>query len=85
MDKEETFKSIDSNGKEITNRIILTFYNNKTKKDYIVYTDDTLSENGSLNIYAAIFYPAEPNRNFEAIETDEEWDEIEKLLKELSE
>ena len=83
MDKDKTFKSIDSNGKEIINRIISTFYNNKTKKDYIVYTDDTLNENGSLNIYAAIFYPTELNRTFEAIETDEEWNEIDKLLKEL--
>ena len=51
-------------------------------KNYIVYTDNTNDENGSLNVFAAIYYPYDSNK-LDPIETDEEWDEIDRRLKEL--
>ena len=48
-------------------------------ENYIVYTDNTNDENGNLNVFAAIYYPHD-NSKLDSIETDEEWNEIDKRL-----
>ena len=82
MNEKKTFSIIDEYGKEIEYEIIIAFKWTKTNKNYIVYTDNTNDENGNLNIYAAIYYPQDDSK-LDAIETDEEWDEIERRLKDL--
>lgn len=53
-------------------------------KNYIVYTDNTTVEDGSLKIYASILekYEDSTYRMIE-IETEEEWSIIEQALDEL--
>lgn len=82
MDEKKTLKIIDDFGKEIEYEILIAFKWTKTNKDYIVYTDNTNDENGNLNIFAAIYYPQDDSK-LDAIETDEEWDEVERRLKDL--
>jgi uncharacterized protein YrzB (UPF0473 family) len=82
MDKKNKFTVIDKNGKEVECEVLFTFDSEETGKNYIVYTDNTNDENGELNVYAAIYYPFDSNK-LDPIETDEEWDEIDKRLKEL--
>lgn len=82
MDKKKTLKIIDDFGKEIEYEILIAFKWTKTNKNYIVYTDNTNDENGNLNIFAAIYYPQDDSK-LDAIETDEEWDEVERRLKDL--
>lgn len=59
--------------------VILTFKNDKNQKDYMLYTDNSYDQNNKLRIYAAIYNPdtleflGEPS-------SQEEWDEIYKLL-----
>lgn len=48
----------------------------------IVYTDNTNEANGNLNIYIAVYYPQDDSK-LDDIKTDEEWDEIERRLKDL--
>lgn len=79
MNEKKTLKLIDKDGREIEYEILLAFKWAKTNKNYIVYTDNTNDENGNLNIFAAIYYPQDDSK-LDAIETDEEWDEIEKRL-----
>ena len=52
----------------------------KTNKEYIIYTDNTVDLNGNLNVYASIY----ENNKLVNIETDEEWFQIEKILKNIS-
>lgn len=82
MEHQKTLKIIDDYGKEIDYEIIIAFKWLRTSKNYVVYTDNTRDEKDHLNIYASIYYPNDDSR-LESIETDEEWDEIERRLNDL--
>lgn len=82
MDNEKILKLTDENGKEIEYEILIAFKWTKSNKNYIVYTDNTNDENGNLNIFAAIYYPYDSTK-LDPIESDEEWDEVDRRLKEL--
>lgn len=82
MEEKKILKLTDENGKEIEYEILIAFKSTKTNKNYIVYTDNTNDGNGILNVFAAIYYPYDSNK-LDPIETDEEWDEIDRRLKEL--
>ena len=83
--KEETmtFKVINDEGKEIECEVLFTFESDETKKNYIVYTDNTLDEEGNTKVYASIYNPNEENTNLIPIETEKEWKIIETILEEL--
>lgn len=83
MKEKLMFTIIDEDDKEIEYEIIIAFYWSKTKKNYLVYTDSTYT-NDSLNIYASIYYPNDETR-LDDIETDEEWIEIDNRLKQIQE
>lgn len=72
---------IDEDGKELKYEILMFFVWTKTNKNYIVYTDNTKDENNNLNIYAGIY----KDDRIDSIETDEEWDEIDKRLSNIKE
>lgn len=82
MNEKKVLKIIDDTGKEIEYEILIAFKWTKTKKNYVVYTDNTEDNNGDLNVYAAIYYPEDDTR-LEPVETDEEWELIERRLHEL--
>ena len=85
--KEEqmTFKVINEDGKEIECEVLFTFESDETKKNYIVYTDNTLDEEGNTKVYASIFNPEEKGEQTKLlpIESDKEWKIIETILDEL--
>ena len=81
MGNRLTFTIIDEFDNEIEYEILLAFFWSKTKKNYLIYTDNT-KDNNKLNIYACIYYPDDDTR-LDDIETEEEWKEIENRLKEL--
>lgn len=85
MKDKKIFKATNDKGVEIEYEIITMFKLNSTNKNYLVYTDNTFDEKNNINIYAAIYYPNEPTRNLEPIESDFEWAEIEKVLSNLGE
>ena len=79
METRKTFKCVvDDIEKEF--EILYTFKSTKTNKDYIIYTDNSCDENKNLNIFASIYYPFALERELENIESEEEWEEIEKFL-----
>ena len=78
-----TFKILGDDGKEIECEVLFTFESDETKKNYIVYTDNTLDEQGNTKVYASIYNPDEENTNLIPIETDKEWKIIETILDEL--
>lgn len=85
--KEEannTFIVVNDEGKEITCEILFTYEDEKTKKNYIAYTDNTLDEEGNTKVYASIYNPNEENPVLLPIESDEEWKIIEGILSSLS-
>lgn len=82
--EENTFTIISDDGKEIKCEVLFEYEDEKTKKNYIAYTDNTLDEEGNTKVYASIFNPKEENPVLLPIETDEEWKMIEGLLASLT-
>jgi len=85
MNNENTFTIIDNKGKERVCEVLFTFESDETKKNYIVYTDNTKDETGNIQVYASTYEPDDPNGKLEAIETDKEWKVIETILNTLQE
>ena len=52
-------------------------------KNYIVYTDNTLDEEGNTKVSASIYNPDQDETKLLPIETDKEWKIIETILDEL--
>ena len=85
MKKEDTtFTIIGDNGEEIKCEILFTYEDEKSKKNYIAYTDNTLDEEGNTKVYDSIFNPEEENPVLLPIESDEEWKLIEGILSSLT-
>ncbi len=77
------FKVINDQGKEVECEVLFTFESDETKKNYIVYTDNSLDEEGNTRVYASIYNPGEDSTKLLPIETDKEWKIIETVLDEL--
>ena len=79
MNKENTFKVIDREGKEIEFEILFTFESDETKKNYMVYTDNTKDEEGNTKVYASVFKPDAEPLELLPVETEREWKIIETI------
>lgn len=78
-----TFKVVNDEGKEVECEVLFTFESEETKKNYIVYTDNTVDEDGNTKVYASIYNPNEAETKLLPIETDKEWKIIETILEEI--
>ena len=85
MNKENTFTVIDDEGKEVVCEVLFTFESDETKKNYIVYTDNTLDSEGNVKVYASIYEPDKENMELIPIETEREWKIIETKLESIQE
>ena len=85
MKERMTFKVNGENGEVIECEVLFTFESEETKKNYIVYTDNTTDEEGNTKVYASIYTPDTEETKLEPITTDHEWAIIEKILSELQE
>ena len=80
MDKKGVFTIVNEEGKEVECEILFTFDSDETKKSYIVYTDNTVDEEGSTRVYASVYDPTGQNPALMKIETEKEWLVIENIL-----
>ena len=85
MNKENTFTVLDNEGKEITCEVLFTFESDETKKNYIVYTDNSFDKSGNIKVYASIFDPNKENTELMPIETEREWKIVETILESIQE
>ena len=69
-DEVMTFKVINDEGKEVECEVLFTFESDETKKNYIVYTDNTIDEEGNTKVYASIYNPDEDETKLIPIETE---------------
>ncbi len=83
--KENTFKMVTEDGKEVVCNVLFTFDSEETGKSYIAYTDNTYEEDGSIKAYAAVYHPDNLNAGFEPIETEKEWKVVETILEAIQE
>ena len=85
MNKENTFKVIDKDGKAIEFEILFTFESDETNKNYMVYTDNTKDENGNTKVYASVFKPDAEPLELLPVETEREWKIIETIITSITE
>lgn len=83
--EKNTFTVLGDDGKEITCHVLFTFESDETKKNYIVYTDNSKDDKGNTQVFASIFDPNDPETKLEPIETEKEWKIIETILSTLQE
>lgn len=85
MKNENKFKVVDKEGNETTFEILFTFESDETKKNYMVYTDNTKDNEGNTRVYASIFEPDKEPLELFPIETEREWKIIETILLSIEE
>ncbi|MGN1342737.1 MAG: DUF1292 domain-containing protein [Bacilli bacterium] len=85
MNKENTFKVIDKEGKEIEFEVLFTFESDETKKNYMVYTDNSKDDEGNIRVYASVFVPEAEPLELLPVETEREWKIIETILQSIEE
>ena len=83
--KKNRFSIIDENGNETVYDVLFTFDNEETNKSYIAYTDNSVDEKGNVQVYASVYYPGTDSTRLDPIETDKEWQVIEKILETIQE
>ena len=84
-EKNRYFTITDRDGKVVEYEILFTFDSEETGKSYIVFTDNTLDDAGSIVTYAAVYDKDGEVLELQDIETDEEWNLIENLLASIEE
>lgn len=84
LDEELAFKII-VDGKEVICYILLTFANPTTGKKYVVYTDGTKNEDGTMEILASIYNVVDGQVKLEEIITDSEWNMVDEMLTKVGE
>ena len=97
MDNKENsfkFKAVDADGRQIDCETLFMFDSPETQKSYIVYTDNSIDEEGNTRVYASIYNPedlkVDKDNNVAAlkliaIETEKEWKIIETILATMQE
>ncbi len=85
MEKENIFTVLNDEGKEVECEVLFTFESEETKKNYIVYTDNTTDKDGNVKVYASVYDPNGEKTELLPIETDREWKIIETILESVQE
>lgn len=76
----QTIKMEDKDGNIKEYEVVVSFYSNKNKKHYLVYTDNKKDEDNNYVYYALSYNPLDPS-DFDEIKNNEEWMEIERVIK----
>lgn len=85
MNEKQKFMVLDENGKEVECEPLFTFESEETKKQYVVYTDNSLDENGNVRVFASIYKINENGGELLPIKSDKEWKVIETILNTIQE
>jgi uncharacterized protein YrzB (UPF0473 family) len=86
MEKENRLTFIDEDGNEILCEILFTFESKEFNKNYVLFYPVDGGDEEDVEVMAASYLPSEDGEgDLQAIETEEEWDMIEKVLDQFEE
>lgn len=85
MNEKQKFIVKNNKGKEIECEPLFTFESEETKKNYIVYTDNTVDKFGNTKVYASIYNISDKGKELLPIKTEKEWKIIETILESIQE
>lgn len=83
MENEMRFTVINDEGAEVECEVLFTFESEETRKNYIVYTDNMLDDEGNTCVFASIYDSDSDASKLLPIETEKELKIIEVTLEEL--
>ncbi len=78
----------DENGNERQCEGVAQFELEETGKSYLIYTDNTVDEEGNTKLYASSYIPTEDGgigSQLNPIETEKEWKYVEKIVEGMQE
>lgn len=85
MDEKKKFMVLDENGKQVECEPLFTFESEETKKQYVVYTDNSLDGEGNVRVFASIYKMNDKGGELLPIKTEKEWKVIETILESIQE
>ena len=85
MDEKKKFTVLDENGNQVVCEPLFTFESEETKKQYVVYTDNSKDEEGNVRVFASIYKMNDNGGELLPIKTDKEWKVIETILESIQE
>ena len=81
--KNNTISLKDEKGKVTKYNIVMTFETNENDNLYVVYTDNTVDDDGYIITYAGIYNKDGDKESLLPVQTDEEWELIDNMLEKL--
>lgn len=85
MNEKKKFKIKDESGKIIECEPLFTFESEETKKQYVVYTDNSKDKNGNVRVFASTYKITDKGQELLPIKTEKEWKVIETILESIQE
>ena len=82
-EKQQCFFTRDENGEQVKNDILFTF--DKDDKSIVVYTDNTVDENGNVQVFASFYNPETGFDERMPIESEDDWEAIKFIMNKLQE
>lgn len=85
MEEKKKFMVLDENGNQVECEPLFTFESEETKKQYVVYTDNSLDEEGNVRVFASVYNMTDKGGELLPVKTDKEWKVIETILESIQE
>ena len=85
MDEKKKFTVLGENGKPVECEPLFTFESDETKKQYVVYTDNSKDSEGNVRVFASIYNMTDKGGELLPVKTDKEWRVIETILESIQE
>ena len=82
-DETMKFTVLDDNGNEVECEVLFTFESDETGKNYLIYTDNSMDEDGNVNIFASSYDPDADESKLMPLETERELEIIQAVLNEV--
>ena len=87
MEEKKIISIVDENGAIDEAEELLRLELSEFNKKYIIYTKNETDDKNNVTIYISELYKENENSDdveLRAIETDQEWDKLKEILKEIS-
>ncbi len=83
MMEDMSFTMENENGEELTYDVVCIFESDETGKSYMIYTDNSVDEDGYARIFASVVNEEGEELRLSEIETEEEWEMVQKIIDEM--
>ena len=85
MNEKQKFVVLDEKGKEVECEPLFTFESEETKKQYVIYTDNSKDKDGNIRVFASIYKVNDKGGELLPIKSEKEWKVIETILESIQE